>query len=938
MHPIKRLLYVILSMLVLTAGIWTAYADNEEKPGRETIRVGFFATDGLHMIDEGGEKSGYGYDLLRYMSRYLNVSYEYVGYDKSWAEMLRMLDDGEIDMVAFANKTEERKEKYDFSRPIGFFGTALFVREDNRTVIPGDYSTYEGLRIGLVEDNAQNKNIANLAEAMHFTYQPVIYKSIKDVGIALQKGEVDAIVKSSLRRGIHEKQVELFAENPYYIIVKKGNTRLLSEINYALDQLNHVEGDWKAQLYRRYYGSKASSLLQFSDEEKMLLQSYVANGVFLQVLCDPARYPYSYVENGEMKGIVPDYFRRVAASIGLPYQFVICRSREEWLAYRNRGDCDIILDGRLDAENVLEKKDWVSTTPYMTLRVAQVFRQDFDGNIQTVATVDQGVSDPIEDYYSQNVRKVSYPTREGALQAVADGKADAAYVFYYMAQEYVNRDQSGLLSYTLMEEPSFPCRMIVTQHANHALAGILTKAIYDMPANLLEQIASKYTSYKMENMSFLMMARLHPTIAILLVLLMLLLIALLAMAVIRLRRMKRAEEERAEEMASLAEQAKAASQAKSVFLSSMSHDIRTPMNAIIGFTKIALEKNPDPSIRKDLEKIEISSHHLLTLLNDVLDISRIESGKVKFQPKPVDLSAIHRGILEITRGLIANRHLTLCESASLFPDTYVMADEVRLREVLVNLISNAIKYTKDGGRISLMCAMTELDEKHVEVTYEISDTGIGMSEDFVQHIFEEFTQEDAGAARTEYKGTGLGMAITKNYVELMGGTIQVWSQKGVGSTFTVTLPMEIADMPLLRPDQDASAPADLTGIHVLLAEDNDLNAEIATVQLESLGVDATRAVNGKEALQLFETRPKGTFDLILMDIMMPEMDGYEATRAIRSLGREDAKTIPILAMTANAFDEDVEKSQKAGMNGHLSKPIAIDTMKVMIAKNLQGNE
>lgn len=743
-------------------------------------------------------------------------------------------------------------------------------------------------------------------------------------------------MKSSFRRGIHEKQVELFAENPYYIIVKKGNTRLLSEINYALDQLNHVEGDWKAQLYRRYYGSKASSLLQFSDEEKMLLQSYVANGVFLQVLCDPARYPYSYVENGEMKGIVPDYFRRVAASIGLPYQFVICRSREEWLAYRNRGDCDIILDGRFDAENALEKKDWVSTKPYMTLRVAQVFRQDFDGNIQTVATVDQGVSDPIEDYYSQNVRKVSYPTREGALQAVADGKADAAYVFYYMAQEYVNRDQSGLLSYTLMEEPSFPCRMIVTQHANHALAGILTKAIYDMPANLLEQIASKYTSYKMENMSFLMMARLHPTIAILLVLLMLFLIALLAMAVIRLRRMKQSEEERAEEMASLAEQAKAASQAKSVFLSSMSHDIRTPMNAIIGFTKIALEKNPDPSVRKDLEKIEISSHHLLTLLNDVLDISRIESGKVKFQPKPVDLSAIHRGILEITRGLIANRHLTLSESASLFPDTYVMADEVRLREVLVNLISNAIKYTKDGGRISLMCEMKKLDETHVEVTYTISDSGIGMSREFVSHIFEEFTQEDAGAARTEYKGTGLGMAITKNYVELMGGTIEVRSQKDVGSTFTVKLPMEICDAPLLCTDQETSEPVDLTGLHILLAEDNDLNAEIATVQLESLGVDATRAVNGKEALQLFETRPKGTFDLILMDIMMPEMDGYEATRAIRALAREDARTIPILAMTANAFDEDVEKSKAAGMNGHLSKPIEIHVVAAMIAKNMES--
>ena len=209
-----------------------------------------------------------------------------------------------------------------------------------------------------------------------------------------------------------------------------------------------------------------------------------------------------------------------------------------------------------------------------------------------------------------------------------------------------------------------------------------------------------------------------------------------------------------------------------------------------------------------------------------------------------------------------------------------------------------------------------------------------MSREFVSHIFEEFTQENAGAARTEYKGTGLGMAISKNYVELMGGTIEVRSQKDVGSTFTVKLPMEISDAPLLCADKETSKPVDLTGIHILLAEDNDLNAEIATVQLESLGVDVVRAVNGREALQLFETRPKGTFDIILMDIMMPEMDGYEATRAIRALAREDAGTIPILAITANAFDEDVEKSIAAGMNGHLSKPMEIDVMAEMISKNL----
>ena len=933
MRQIKGLFYMILSALMLMAGIWTAYADGNENSERETIRVGFFKTDGLHMINDDGEKTGYGYDLLRYMSRYLNVDYQYIGYDKSWAEMLRMLDDGELDMVAFANKTEDRLEKYDFSRPIGIFGTALFVKEDNQSVVPEDYSTYDGLRIALIEENASNDELSVLSTSKHFRYQPVYYKSLNDGADALQKGNVDAIVKSSLSRGPHEKLVQLFAKDPYYIIVKKGNTRLLSEINYALDQLTQVEGDWKSRLYQRYYGNQASSLLPLTDKEKSLLQSYIESSRAIQVLCHPDCYPYSYVENGEMKGILPDYFRRLADSIDLPFTFVICDSREEWQSFRNQGNCDLILDGGFESEDEIEQKDWVTTKPYMMLRVAQVVRRDFDGDIQTVAVVKQGISD-VEDYCSKNVRKVIYTTRESAMQAVADGRVDAAYVFYYVAQEYVNRDQSGLLTYSLMEEPSFPCRIVVTHRANHMLAGILMKAIYDMPTNLVEEIASTYTSYKMADMTFLMMARLHPTISILLVLLMLFFIILLAMAVIRLRRMKQSVEERAEEMASLAEQAEMASRAKSAFLSSMSHDIRTPMNAIIGFTKIALEKNPDPSVRKDLEKIEISSKHLLTLLNDVLDISRIESGKVKFQPKPVDLSAIHGGILEITRGLIANRHLALSESASLFPDTYVMADEVRLREVLVNLISNAIKYTKDGGRIGLMCDMKKLDDRHVEVTYKISDSGIGMSREFVSHIFEEFTQEDAGAARTEYKGTGLGMAITKNYVELMGGTIEVRSQKDVGSTFTVKLPMEISDAPLLCADKETSKPVDLTGIHILLAEDNDLNAEIATVQLESLGVYVVRAVNGREALQLFETRPKGTFDIILMDIMMPEMDGYEATRAIRALAREDAGTIPILAITANAFDEDVEKSIAAGMNGHLSKPMEIDVMAEMISKNL----
>ena len=397
----------------------------------------------------------------------------------------------------------------------------------------------------------------------------------------------------------------------------------------------------------------------------------------------------------------------------------------------------------------------------------------------------------------------------------------------------------------------------------------------------------------------------------------------------------RAEQETRRVLKEALAQAEQANRAKTAFLNNMSHDIRTPMNVIIGFTNIALKQVISPEVKSCLEKISESSEHLLTLINDVLDISRIESGKTKFNPVPVDLSAIADVVLDITRGFLANRNITFEVKRVNLEHPYVLADAVRIREVLVNILSNAVKFTDDGGSIAFVTACREGgDNKHIVVTYRISDTGIGMSEEFLEHIFDEFSQEESGA-RTQYKGTGLGMAITKRYVELMGGTISVESKKGVGSVFTVELPMELTDESRVKKQDVPISRESLKGIKVLMAEDNDLNAEIATVQLEELGITVTRAADGKQALTLFAENPPDTFDVILMDIMMPEMNGYEATRAIRDLkARPDGRTIPIIAMTANAFAEDIQASMEAGMNGHLSKPIVIDEVAKTIARNL----
>ena len=394
------------------------------------------------------------------------------------------------------------------------------------------------------------------------------------------------------------------------------------------------------------------------------------------------------------------------------------------------------------------------------------------------------------------------------------------------------------------------------------------------------------------------------------------------------------EQETNKELNRLRNIAESANAAKSTFLNNMSHDIRTPMNAIIGFTNIALKNNPSPEIKNCLEKISDSSDHLLALINDVLDISRIESGKIHFAPVVVELSEITAAVLSIMDGYLSNRELRFEYNIEKPIVPFVMTDAVRIREVLVNILGNAVKFTPDGGTIHFDTKYQIKDANTIVVHYFISDTGIGMSEEFLSHIFDEFSQEDHGA-RTQYKGTGLGMTISKQYIDMMNGTISVASKKNEGSSFLVEIPMTIADGTAIAKQENNPAYCDLNGTGILLVEDNDLNAEIAIVQLEEYGFDITRATDGKEAVEIFNSKPEGSFDIILMDVMMPKMNGYEATKAIRNLqNRPDAAQIPIIAMTANAFAEDVQASLDAGMNGHLSKPIVISEVIKAIERNI----
>jgi len=893
----------------------------------QEVKVGFFYMPGYHEISPDGRKHGYGYDFLQMLRQYSDMKFTYVGYDKYWEDLTRMLEKDSIDMLTGAFYSPEWGQDYDYSIPMGSTSVNIVVQQSEMRFIPKNYATYQNMRIGYLQgDDYLAQKLKEYAARNHFKPVLTMFGNYDEITKALDEQRIDAILLISTHQIGKFQVLDSFHDEDLFVIVKKGNKPLLDKINAGIMRMNQNNPDWIKVLYLNNYGPGYSRTHEFNDEELAFIRQHSTKETALRVAIDNNWRPFTWYENGQYRGILVDLFDQIMQIAGLRYEFVEGDITSETVLRDPSVDlyaCYTGNDNLADEQGLILSPEYLSTSAAILSNKSLSEVRTF-GLTETTPFINKWFTKEHDNEYKM------YPTPEALIKAVKDDEVDACVLYNIVAYDLMNRENDSKLRITILPEATMPVCIAARQADHRTLIALLGKCIVQLDKDDRYNISAKYISTGVEDVGVWAFIKQNPWVILLIILLMCTLVFIERYRNLLKNQKKDAKARQELELAK--EQADVANQAKTSFLFSMSHDIRTPMNAILGFTSLLRKHQDEPEKRDDyLNKIENSSNVLLSIINNVLEMARIEKGSIELVEMPHNAEAINNTILSVFEEQMKNKGITFTITTQV-QHPYVCIDPTKLREVMFNLLSNALKYTESGGRV---------DMRTVEIPYHregyalyqttISDTGIGMSEDFLPHLFEGFSREN-NSTENKIEGTGLGMTIVKRLVELMHGTIEVTSRKGVGTTFVVKLPHRIAEETVGAKQRITDInPSHFEGKRILLAEDNDLNAEIAIEILSEVGLIIERAEDGIRAVEMLQQAADGYYDLILMDIQMPHLNGYEATQRIRSMQNTVKASIPILAMTANAFDEDKKKAFEAGMNGHLAKPIDIAELKKGLA-------
>ena len=934
----RKSVCAMLCLLLLLSVVLPVKAAAETPPAK-VVRVGSFE-DTFNYCNEKGARKGYGYELLETLSGYTGWQFEYVTCD--WSDCFEKLENGEIDIMGGISYTEDRAEEMLFSdEPMGEEKYYLYADLSRADISASDFKILDGKKIGVVMGTEPEVMLTEWEEKHGIKTEHVNISNNEDVKQKLANHEIDCFVslEESYWAELGISTITRVGKSSIYYVLNKDRPDLKEELDNAMHALDEEAPFYTADLCKKYFSLDYKPIL--TGEEKAWLRKHGA--IRMGFLTSDSGVSTYDPATGEITGTITDYIQFARDCLGnqeLEFQLVGYDDKEAELNALKSGEIDMIFHFD-QSPNLAEEYRVARTNTTWTANMMVVTNQQLfiENQVNRVAVPQNKISLTryIAFYYPQ-WEIVDCDTQEDAVKLVKDGQADCFIIGVGSEAKYSKN--YGFYSVPL-PNPANSC--FAVKSGNRSLLSILNKTIKAMPANMLTSSLAMHKSsarkvtlsdFIKDNFFMVLLVSSIVVAAILLTILKLLRKARKAEAAAR-----KAANDTQELNAKLqvaVENAESANRAKSTFLFNMSHDIRTPMNAIIGYADLASRHLDDPAkLEKYMENIQVCGQNLLMLLNNVLDLARIENDKTEMEYSVSDVEKDFRNCIAMFQNQADSKGQTLTVTTQLqYP--YIYVDIPHLTEVCTNLVSNAVKYTGAGGTIR--CDVTQKPgekESWCNMVITVADNGIGMSQEFQKHIFEPFERERTSTV-SKVEGSGIGMGIVKKLVGLMGGTVAVESKIGVGSTFTVTIPCRIASQEETQAKRETN-PSDqkcLCGTRILLTEDNDLNAEIATELLQEEGCTVDRAKDGVECVDMLEKAANGTYQLILMDIQMPVMNGYDAARKIRRLDDPQKANIPIIAMTANAFTEDRQAALDAGMNDHIAKPINMNVLVPTLRKYL----
>ena len=933
-------LVVILSIFISCE---TGYASDVSQTDRKAIKVGYNPIEGYFMQSEDGVKSGYGYDILQKMLIYENWTYEYVGYDEQYSqnEMLSLLESGKLDMLSFVLKTDENMKKFNYSDlPIGNLASVIVVKSGNNNFSVNNYENWEGAKVGFLTGNENSEGFDRYARDNSFSCQKVQFDNSESLERAIQQNEIDIAVTNNFEELSGVWTLDQFDETPFYIVVNKNNMELLAEVNKALSKMQSEDPEYMNKLYQKYYTlDDAGSAIAYTMEESMFLEETTQNQKIFKAVINPNRKPLSYYENGEIKGLLKDICQTIFERSGLNVEFIVTETRDEYMAEIE--DADIICDFTGDYGKA-EDKGFILTEVYYNSTTSMLRRKDYDGKGNRCALVGSSISGWLRE--NMDVEFISYDSVEECTQAVIDGEADFVYSYTRCVQEWVYSDITNALVVVPDNHQNTDFSIAVKNSENVNLSSILLKSIDTITTEDISSISDAYTYYQKGTPSLLSMIYAQPVFFVIMILLVVVLIfgSVLFIIIIRQRKNDQIKNIQLSEALDNAEEAE---KERTDFFSRVSHDMRTPMNGILGLAELSINEKNITILQENMGKIQESGKYLLGLINDTLNYQKIDAGHMKLQKEVISTQRLLESGVEMIKQEAKNKGVTFrVNNKNTDFSGYILADAMYMKKMLVNLLSNAVKFTPSGGMVELGFETLGRDENIVHERITVTDTGIGMSQEFLTNgIFKPFSQEHNDITPL-HEGTGLGLSISKQLAELMGGRVQVESEQGKGTKFIIDIDLETVDPGEVGKTEEAgemekgAVMEKINGRCILLVEDHPLNAQIATKLLQKAGCTITWAKDGQEAVELFVDSDIHRYDVVLMDIRMPVMNGLEAAKEIRAMEREDAKSIPIIALTANAYEEDVKNCLDAGMNAHIAKPIDPLKMYAAIAEVLEESD